>query len=238
MSYTRVLPEMLSRTPLFRDQPAAVLEAVGAAMRKVHFPAGKVICERGDPGDALYLIVEGRLRISVLGADGRELSFAHAVANDIFGEISVLDGSPRSAGATALSDVTAFSLSRSDFNALVDRHSTLARAVIRLLCARLREVSDRLEDIALLPLEARLARFFLNRLAGFGGRGPADPGKPRITLGMSQGELALLLGASRPKVNAALMALAEAGAITRVGEAFACDAGVLGEIAQREELGG
>lgn len=236
MTKMRVLPEMLSRTPLFRDQPATVLQAISAAMQEVHFSAGQVLCERGDPGHALYLVTDGRLRISILAADGRELSFAHAVANDIFGEISVLDGSPRSAGATALSDVTAFSLSRSDFNALVDQHGTLARSVIRFLCARLREVSDRLEDIALLPLEARLARFFLNRLASTSGTAAPANGKTRIALGMSQSELALLLGASRPKVNAALMALTDAGAITRAGEAFACDARLLAEVAQREDL--
>lgn len=235
MTKMRILPEMLSRTPLFRDQPATVLQAISAAMQEVHFAAGQVLCERGDPGHALYLITDGRLRISILAADGRELSFAHAVANDIFGEISVLDGSPRSAGATALSDVTAFSLSRSDFNALVDQHGTLARSVIRFLCARLREVSDRLEDIALLPLEARLARFFLNKLASASSK--ATPAaKPRVALGMSQSELALLLGASRPKVNAALMALTDTGAIKRAGEAFACDARLLAEVAQREDL--
>jgi CRP/FNR family cyclic AMP-dependent transcriptional regulator len=224
---------MLSRTALFRDQPAVVLDAISEAMQRVSFAPSQSIFVRGDPGNALYLVLEGRVRISILAADGRELSFAHAVPNDIFGEIAVLDGSPRSADATALSEVVAFALSRSDFNALVDRHGSLARAVIRFLCVRLREVSDHLEDIALLPIEARLARFFLNRLTQDGTRQPT--GTARIMLGMSQTELALLLGASRPKVNAALMALAQAGAITRAGEAFVCDAAVLSDIAQRDE---
>jgi CRP/FNR family cyclic AMP-dependent transcriptional regulator len=227
----RALPESLSRTALFRDQPAPVLEAIGAAMQKVSYAPGQSIFARGDPGHALYLVVEGRVRLSILAADGRELSFAHAVPNDIFGEIAVLDGSSRSADATALSAVTAFSLSRQDFNRLVDQHGTLARSVIRFLCVRLREVSDHLEDIALLPLEARLARFFLNRVAPRG----AEQACETVSLGMSQSELALLLGASRPKVNAALMTLVQAGAISRVGETFTCDAAVLADIARRDD---
>ena len=229
MDTKRNLPELLSRTDLFRNQPAETLAAVGAAMRVVRHDGGEQIFARGDPGDALYLILQGRVRISILTMDGRELSFAHALPNDIFGEIAILDGSPRSANATALSSVVSLCLSRHDFNRLIDCHNSLARAAIGLLCARLREVSDHLEDIALLPLSTRLARFFLNRANGL-------PGQPaaRISLGMSQSELALLLGASRPKVNAALMSLAQSGAITRDGDAFAYDARLLANLAQRQ----
>ena len=226
----RSLLQLLSRTILFGGQPDAVLAEIAEGMQEVRYAAGAQIFARGDPGDALFLVREGRVRISILAPDGRELSFAHALASDIFGEIAVLDGSPRSANAMALSDVATLPLSRSNFNRLVDRHSSLARAVVHLLCARLREVSDHLEDIALLPLTARLARFFLNRLSGQLG----DP-RMRVSLGMSQSELALLLGASRPKVNAALMSLAQAGAVVRDGEVFSCNPHILAELAQRDE---
>lgn len=235
MARTRVLPQMLSRTALFRHQPGPVLDAVGAAMQEARFAPGQLIFSRGDAGKALYLVTEGRVRLSILTEDGRELSFAHAVAGEIFGEIAVLDGSCRSADATALGDVAALVLAASDFNRLIDAHASLARSVISFLCARLRDVSDRLEDIALLPLEARLARYFLNRASiGSGGNAAGAAGAPLVALGMSQTELALLLGASRPKVNVALMTLEEAGAISRSGQAFACDVAMLAEIARRE----
>lgn len=230
----RTLPDLLSRTGLFRDQPAAVLAAVGAAMQEMRHAAGSQIFSRGDPGDSLFLILTGRVRISILTPDGRELSFSHAVPGDIVGEIAVLDGSPRSANATALSDVVALRLSARDFNRLVDQHSSLARAAIRLLCRRLRELSDHLEDIALLPLSARLARFFLNRLDALQDDRTAGKAVP-ISLGISQGELALLLGASRPKVNAALMTLAQAGAVVRNGASFTCDPRLLADLAQRND---
>jgi len=230
----RTLPELLSRTGLFHDQPADVLAAVGAAMREMRHAAGAQIFSRGDPGDSLFLILTGRVRISILTPDGRELSFSHAVPGDIVGEIAVLDGSPRSANATALSDMMALRLSARDFNHLVDQHSSLARAAIRLLCRRLRELSDHLEDIALLPLSVRLARFFLNRLGAPQNGQPAGEAE-RVSLGISQGELALLLGASRPKVNAALMTLVQARAVVRDGDSFICDARLLADLAQRGE---
>lgn len=234
MTAKRTLPDLLSRTGLFQDQPAEVLAAVVAAMQEMRHAAGAHIFSRGDPGDSLFLILSGRVRISILTPDGRELSFSHAVEGDIVGEIAVLDGSARSANATALSDVVALRLSARDFNRLIDQHRSLARAAIRLLCRRLRELSDHLEDIALLPLPTRLARFFLNRLDGLQDAAPAGKAV-RLSLGMSQGELALLLGASRPKVNAALMTLAQAGAVVRDGDAFACDARRLADLAQRED---
>jgi len=230
----RSLPDLLSHTGLFQDQPADVLIAVGAAMKEMRHPAGAHLFSRGDPGDSLFLILSGRVRISIVTADGRELSFSHAVSGDIVGEIAVLDGSPRSANATALSNVVALYLTAHDFNQLVDQHRSLARAAIRLLCRRLRELSDHLEDIALLPLSVRLARFFLNRLDASPNQPPAGKAV-RVSLGMSQSELALLLGASRPKVNAALMTLAQAGALVRDGDAFACDARLLADLAQRGE---
>ena len=79
-------------------------------MRDARYRAGQSIFERGDPGNVMYLVLEGRVRLSVSTAEGRELSFTHAVAGDIFGEIAALDRSPRSANASALTDVRMKSL--------------------------------------------------------------------------------------------------------------------------------
>ncbi len=224
--------ELLSRSRLFAGLAAPTLAAVAAAMREVRFEAGQLIFSRGDPGNAIYVVMDGRVRISVLTAEGRELSFTHALPGDVFGEIAVIDQSTRSADATALKDVHALSLSAPAANRLLVEHPALARAVMRFLCARLREVSDHLEHVALLPIEARLARFLLDKLPPPTGRSKA--GTQRLTLGMSQTELALLLGASRPKVNGAMTALEDAGAITRAGQDLVCDADILAEIARRD----
>jgi len=76
MTIKRTLPDLLSHTGLFQDQPADVLAAVGAAMKEMRHPAGVHIFSRGDPGDSLFLILSGRVRISILTPDGRELSFS------------------------------------------------------------------------------------------------------------------------------------------------------------------
>lgn len=226
--------DLLASTGLLGDLPGAVQDSIAAHMHRVQFKPGELIFARGDPGDAIYLVVTGRVRLSILTREGRELSFAHAVTGEIFGEIAVLDGSSRSADATALDHVTALSISGQHFNRLIEQHASLARAVIRFLCARLRNVSDHLEDIALLPLEARLARFLLDRIPVPDGEAPSAGGH-RIRLGISQSELALLIGATRQKVNAALMHLEQSGAIRREGQAYACNRRLLQQIAQREE---
>jgi CRP-like cAMP-binding protein len=232
MTPSKSVAEALGGAPLFGALDRRLRERIAAEMHKVQFAAGQTIFVRDDPGSEVFLMLGGRVRLSVLTADGRELSFSHAVAGDVFGEIAVLDGSARSADATALTEVEALSLPAAAFERLIEQHPPLARAVIRFLCARLRVVSDHLEDIALLPIEARLARFLLNRLANGGSDLPEGP--TRVGLGMSQSELALLLGASRPKVNAALAALEDAGAVERQGQDLVCRTRVLAEIAQRE----
>src|SRR5262249_32890079 len=206
--------ELLGRTRLFRSLDLPSRQAIAQEMRDVRYSAGQTIFARGDPGNTIYLVLEGRVRLSVSTAEGRELSFAHALAGDIFGEIAALDGSPRSANAGALTDVRMKSLAASALHRLIAAHPALSMSVIEFLCSRLRDVSDHLEDVALFSVERRLARFLLHESSR---RGRQSGGAMRITLGMSQGELALLVGASRPKVNTALTMLEELGAITRQG---------------------
>ena len=232
MSAARNHSELLAGTSLFGALDAQLRDAVAAEMREVRYQAGQSIFERGDPGTEIYLVLEGRVRLSVLTVDGRELSFAHAAAGDVFGEIAALDGGSRSASATALTDVGMMLLTTPKFQRLIDDQPALARAAINLLCARLRDVSNHLEDIALFSVEARLARFLLHELS-MRGTG-TTPVMSRLVLGMSQSELALLLGASRPKVNSALIALEEAGAIKRIGQNMECDPGSLTAFARLE----
>ena len=240
LSFEKVVPsmttqhsiaEVLGRTRLFGMLDAGTLAAIAAAMREVRFEAGQSIFNRGDAGSAIYVVIEGRVRLSVITADGRELSFTHALTGDVFGEIAVIDRSPRSADATALTMLRMMSLSAAATERLLAERPALARAFMVFLCARLREVSDHLEDVALLPIEARLARYLLNRIPS---DTPSTASGTRIELGMSQGELALLLGASRPKVNAALMMLEDVGALERVGQKLNCDPRRLAEIARCE----
>jgi CRP/FNR family transcriptional regulator, cyclic AMP receptor protein len=232
VEHDRLVP-LLSRTDLFGALAADELAACAAAFRPLRFDKGATLFTRGDPATSLYIVAEGRVRLAVCSDEGRELSFRHAAAGDLFGEIGALDGSVRTADATALTAVTLFALDRNAFRALCQVHAGISAGVISFLCRRLRETSSQLEAIALHPLEVRLARFLVFAL----GNCSAPPGKRvPLDLGFSQGELAQLLGATRPKVNIALGVLESAGAINRTLDRLFCDPTKLAEIARQDDV--
>ena len=221
--------EMLGRTALFGSLEVIDRRAVAQEMRESSFDASQVVFGRGDPGRDIYLVTSGRVRLSILTSEGRELSFAHAEAGQIFGEIAVLDGGMRTADATAVTKVVALTLSKGALMRLVESRPVVREGVIRFLCSRIREADQQLEGIALYPIEVRLARFFLTAARQ---KGPAKAGtKIVLDLPISQSELALLIGASRPKVNAALALLQDSGAIERSDTRFTCNIAELESIA-------
>ena len=226
------IARLLASTDLFKVLAPADLAACAAKFRVTHFAKGQILFGRGDVGTHLHLVAEGQVRLAIATSEGRELSFQIATVGDLIGEIAVLDGRPRSAEATALTPVTSYALERNAFRELWSAHPGVAGAVISFLCWRLRDASDRLEAIALYPMEVRLARFLLVALAGR----QAPPGRRvPLELGFTQGELAMLLGASRPKINLALAMLETAGAIGRTSDRLFCDPAKLASIAQLDD---
>jgi CRP/FNR family transcriptional regulator, cyclic AMP receptor protein len=227
------LSELLSGSELFAALEADDRSACAAKFREVRFAKGGMLFARGDPGTHMYIVSEGQVRLAIATEEGRELSFQIVGPGDLFGELAVLDGQPRSAEATALAPTIVYSLERSEFARLRSANAKISDAVIAFLCSRLRNVSDKLESIALYPLDIRLARFLLAALRGR----PASPGRRLpLELQYSQSELALLLGASRPKINMALGSLESAGAIGRTSDRLFCDRSKLAAIAQIDDL--
>jgi CRP-like cAMP-binding protein len=224
--------DLLGRTALFGSLDEQDRRAIVARMRRVQFQSDQMIFSRGDTGRDIYLVLEGRIRLSVLSSEGRELSFAHAGPGHVFGEIATLDGGERTAGATAISSVQAMSLPREVMLELIEHNPKVAMATIRFLCQRLRDTDQRLEAIALHRIEVRLARLMLSVLK-LQAAAPKD-GQAKLDLGISQSEVGLLIGASRSKVNTALTALEAMGAITRSGSAYICDIETLKNVADAE----
>ena len=223
------MAELLAKTPLFSGLPHEVVAGVGQAMRPVRFEPAQLIFSRGDPGAEMYLVITGRVKISILTAEGRELSFAHIGPGGLFGEIAMLDSGPRTADATALTVTEAMSLSAGSLRRLLDHSSDLAEALIRFLCQRLRETDMQLEGVALHRIEVRLARYLIALCQQISPNLQDDV--VSVEIGTSQGELALLLGASRPKVNGALILLEDQGAIERDGHRVRCNLEFLQDIA-------
>lgn len=216
--------------PLFEDLPDTVLADLAAAATPAQWTAGAVIFQRGDAGDWLVALASGRVRLSLITQAGRELTLRHAEAGDTLGELALFDQDARSADATAVADSSGYTLSRRAYESLAAKHPALTLGIARYLSRRLRETTEQLESIALYPLEARAARFLLFTLRQLNGLDLPD--RATLRLEISQTELATVLGASRPKVNRALAALAEAGALIRGAEGWDCDIALLQAMAE------
>jgi CRP-like cAMP-binding protein len=224
---------LLGHTALFGPLAEADRLAVARQMLKVDLEPHQTVFIRGDSGSHVYLVAHGRVRLSVFSADGRLLSFKHAGAGDLFGEIAALDGGQRSADAVALTRATVMTLAAERLNQLIESNPRVARAAIASVCQRLRETSAQAETIALHSVETRLARYLLARVQPPAANGARCP-PAMVDLNISQSELASLIGASRQKTNAALGLLQEAGAISRRGRAMVCNAEKLAELASAE----
>jgi CRP-like cAMP-binding protein len=216
--------DMLSRQELLKGLGSDDLSAIAGVCRPRCWPSRMVIFQRGDDGREMILITKGRVRLSVLSRDGRELALRHAGPGSLIGEIAVLQGGERSADATCVTDVRAMAIQASDLKRIIDARPRIAMAVIEFLCERLRKTTDQLESIALYGLEARLARLLLS-LAGRDGNTGRD--MISLDLSLSQSEIADMIGASRPRVNVALSKLEESRAIRRVRGLIMCDIGRL-----------
>jgi CRP/FNR family cyclic AMP-dependent transcriptional regulator len=231
MAHVALVTALLGRTDLFGSLSEEDRQSVAAQMREATYEPGQLIFGRGDPAEEMHLVAEGRVRLSVLSAEGRVLSFGHASRGDIFGEIATLDGQVRTADATALTRVTTMMLSRASLRRLMEAKPLLAHAAVASLCRRLRATSEQIESIALHSVEGRLARFLLAAIAM---RGQSEAGLQPVglDLAMSQTELGLLLGASRSKVNEALATLEKLGAVHRSEGRLTCNVHALQDIAQ------
>lgn len=197
------------------------------------WPAGTVIFQRGDEGNYMIVVVSGRIKLSLITPQGRELMLRQHEAGAIFGEMAVLDGQTRSADATAQTAAEGYVIGKKAFLDMVTTRPAAAESVVRFLCAQLRDTTERLETIALYDLNARVARFFLATLRQIHGNELPESANLRLT--MSQTDIAGVLGASRPKVNRAILWLEESGAIKRMDGIIACKVGKLLSIADPEE---
>ncbi len=155
--------------------------------------AGEYLFMHEDPADRVYGVLSGTVEISTYSMSGRKLVANIELSRSLIGEIGALDGGPRTASAVCLTDCELVSLSRAQLMRKLAENASLSLAMIELLCLRLRWINNERNDLALLKVEARLAK----RLLLLGERLADDAGWIRI----SQSELAAFLGATRESVN-------------------------------------
>jgi CRP-like cAMP-binding protein len=219
--------------PIFEEFSRELVAEVAALAQWRRWPAGTVIFQRGDDGSYMILVTQGRIKLSLITAQGKELSLRHLEPGTLLGEMAVLDGEPRSADATASIATEGYVIGKTEFMALITRNPDAAEAVMRYLCKRLRDTTDQLETIALYDLDSRVARFFLATLKQI--HGDDLPAQANLHLALSQSEIAGIVGASRPKINRSILSLEEAGAIARKGNVIECNVARLTRLAEPDE---
>lgn len=173
-----------------------LFELLFSGCKLERFTAGQHLFVQEDVADRIYGVISGTVEISIYSAGGQKLVANIELAQSLVGEIGALDGGPRTATAICFSDCELVSLSRAQLFDRIEKHPPLARAMIELLCARLRWVSGELGDQAFLGIEARLAK----RLIFLSGMMSDQSG----WIPISQSELAEFLGVTRESVNKTL----------------------------------
>ncbi|MBO0732852.1 MAG: Crp/Fnr family transcriptional regulator [Methylocapsa sp.] len=208
---------LLGMNPLFAGLGEESINKIAGLCHTHHLTAGEILFQKGDKGDALFGIRRGQIRIETGSRGGKRLTMNMLGAGDLFGEIAVLDGQPRTADATAAEPCELFVVNRNDFLNFLESEPRVAVKLIGLLCERIRWATDRLEESTLLSLPVRLARRLSALASDFG----AD-------VCISQEQLGIYVGATRESVNRQLQEWRRQGIIElHRGRILLLDAGRL-----------
>lgn len=203
--------EVLARCPLFAHGSRTMLESLAGTLRRRRFRRGEVIMHQGDPGDSLHIVAAGAVKILLPSTEGEEAIIATLRAGDFFGELSLLDGEPRSATAVAVEATETLSLPRNVFRELLDTHPELRDAMFAALTHLLRRLTHHVEELHFLDLAGRLAARLaqLARQAQpLAGEGPVELDWP-----YTQSDLAAMIGGTRQSVNRLLADLIADGLV-------------------------
>lgn len=188
----------LKQVSLFASLSDEDIRALMSVARRRTFRAGEVIFHRDDPGQVLYVIKEGKVKICLISPDGQEISLVVFGKGECFGELALLDGLPRSADAIALEKVECYTLQRSDFHNAIMKNPKIAIQVLEVLSKRLRSTDQQVEDLIFLDVYGRVAKKLLELAEA---HGVSADGGTRIEIRLTQQELASMVGASRESVN-------------------------------------
>jgi CRP/FNR family transcriptional regulator, cyclic AMP receptor protein len=206
----------LATCPPLEGVDADSLDALTERSALRRFARDQPVFSQGAPGDCLFVLASGAVRISVRSADGGEIVLGLLRAPQALGEVAVVDGGRRVAGATAVGRCTAVTIPRAVVLELLRSHPQVAIALLGSLVAMIRHVDEQASDLALLRLPQRVAKLVLAAAREQVG-GDAARGGSSVDLVINQTDLAHQVGGSRQAVNRVLMALEDSGAIRRDG---------------------
>jgi CRP/FNR family transcriptional regulator, cyclic AMP receptor protein len=202
-------PLMTSDIDLFHDLPAPEMERVDALLHKKTYPAGTNIITAETPGEIVYIIQRGTVKIYVDQADGRDVILAILGPGDIVGEMSLLDSAGRSASVITLEESTLYWMSGRDFQTCMRTMPLVSQNLVRILSGRVRLANELIQALANLDVHGRVARQLLAFAERYG-KADAD-GSVFIPIRLTQGDIADLVGASRKRVNTVMVMFREQG---------------------------
>jgi len=184
----------LRTVPLFARLDDAELQRFADLTREKNYPKGSVIVFEDDPGDSLFIVREGRVKVVLIGEDGREVILGVLGVGEYFGELALIDDQPRSAHVIAMEETTLCVLRREDFRRRVEANASVAWSLLVELSRRLRRADGKIHGLALLDVPGRIARLLLDFAQESNGGEAID--KP-----LTHQTIAHMIGASRETVS-------------------------------------
>jgi len=202
---------VLAQVPLFAEFSGSELTALASFIRSRRYPKGSIIFHEGDPGTTLYLIETGEVKLTIISDSGKEAIVALLGPSAFFGELSLLDGEPRSANAVARVDCKLGALEREHLLRFLAEHPRATASLLSVLARRLRRTTDQVHDAIFLDLPARLAKVLIQFMEAKSQGPDGRLSAPKLT----QEELAELVGGTRESINRCLAIYAGQGWVRR-----------------------
>mgnify|MGYP002713980514 CR=1 FL=1 len=207
--------ETLARAGIFQGVDPDAVQSLIKELDTVKFPRGTTIFNEGEPGDRLYIITSGKVKLARHTADGRENLLTVMGPSDMFGELSIFDPGPRTSSAVCVTEVECATMSADQLRDWIDEHPGIAKQLLRVLARRLRRTNNSLADLIFTDVPGRVAKTLLQLANRFG---TPEGGAVRVNHDLTQEEIAQLVGASRETVNKALATFAHRGWIRLEGK--------------------
>lgn len=205
--------ELLRKAQLFSGLGDGELASIAALAQPKRYEPRDVVVQQSDPGGELFLIVQGHLKVVSAGADGRDTALGIMGPGEVFGEIPLLDGGPRSATVAALEHCELLMIRREPFLHLLETSPKIAIELLRVLATRLRRLTERSGDLAFLRVGERLAKRIVGLADEYGQQQP--DGGIKITLKLSQQEIGDLVNATRESANKHIKAWEDEGLVSQ-----------------------
>ena len=199
---------LLADTRLFGGLDAAALTDLAERAVERSYKKGQLLVYQGDPGDSVFVVATGLIKVMVTSEEGEEMVLVTLRPSDTFGELSLVDGGPRSASAEALEPTTVLVVTRPVLLELVKQHPSLTEALLRSLGFLVRRLTEQAADLVFLDIHGRMAKLLLTMAQD---RGEDSKGGVLLDLHLTQADLAAMVGGSRQSVNQTLRSFESRG---------------------------